>query len=50
LEKKLAKKMSVIVAGPADKPAAGSLVFTGCFVGAPYRLTAMLMEWPPLSN
>jgi hypothetical protein len=34
LEKKLAQKMSVIVARPADKPAAGSLVFTGCFVGA----------------
>ena len=34
LEKKLAKTMSVSVAQPADTPAAGSLVFTGCFVGA----------------
>lgn len=34
LEKKLARKMSVIIAGSADVPAAGSLVFTGCFVGA----------------
>jgi hypothetical protein len=33
LEKRLAKKMPVIVA-PPDTPAAGSLVFTGCFVGA----------------
>jgi hypothetical protein len=33
LEKRLAKKMPVIVA-PPDSPAAGSLVFTGCFVGA----------------
>jgi hypothetical protein len=34
LSKKLAKKMSVSVAQPADTPMTGSLVFTGCFVGA----------------
>jgi hypothetical protein len=34
LEKRLSKKMLVIVAPPPDKPAAGSLVFTGCLVGA----------------
>jgi hypothetical protein len=35
LEKSLGKKkMSVIVAGPGEIPAAGSLVFTGCFVNA----------------
>jgi hypothetical protein len=34
LEKELAKKMSVSVAQPGNPPAAGSLVFTGCFVGA----------------
>jgi hypothetical protein len=33
LEKKLAKKMPVLVA-PPDTPAAGSLVITGCFMGA----------------
>lgn len=34
LAKRLGKKMSVSLARPADIPAAGSLVFTGCFVGA----------------
>lgn len=34
LRKKLAKKMTVVLARQADIPAAGSLVFTGCFVGA----------------
>jgi hypothetical protein len=33
LEKKLAKKMPVLVA-PPDTPTAGSLVITGCFMGA----------------
>jgi hypothetical protein len=33
LEKRLAKKMPVIVA-PPDTPSAGSLVITGCFMGA----------------
>jgi hypothetical protein len=33
LAKKLAKKMSVSFAQPTDKPAVGSLVFTGCFIG-----------------
>lgn len=33
LEKKLAKKMPVLVA-PPDTPAAGSLAITGCFMGA----------------
>jgi hypothetical protein len=34
LTKKLEKNVSVIVASPADIPAAGSLVFTGCFLAA----------------
>jgi hypothetical protein len=34
LSKGLGKKMSVSVAQPTDKPTTGSLVFTGCFVGA----------------
>jgi hypothetical protein len=34
LSKKLAKKMPVIYALPPAVPAGGSLVFTGCFVGA----------------
>jgi hypothetical protein len=33
LEKRLAKKMAMIVAAP-DTPSAGSLVITGCFMGA----------------
>ena len=34
LAKKLLKEVSVSVAQPADIPSAGSLVFTGCFIGA----------------